>query len=99
MKKVYYASIILPAIFLIFACAGPSRVEEDYGHSVRLSRINQTLNPEAAKNLEPVSGFDGKAAQITVEKYRKDFEKNTETPQQIFQMGGGTSSGAQSGGK
>ncbi len=99
MKKVYYASIILPAIFLIFACAGPSRVEKDYGHSVRLSRINQTLNPETAKNLEPVAGFDGKAAEVSIEKYRKGFERITETPQQIFQMGGGAGSGAGSYGK
>jgi len=98
MRKGCYAFILLPAI-LIFACAGPSRVEKDYGQSVRLSQINQILNPEAVKNLEPVNGLDGKAAQISVEKYRKDFEKNTETPQQIFQIGGGASSGAQSGGK
>jgi type IV pilus biogenesis protein CpaD/CtpE len=56
-------------------CPGPTRLEEDFGTSFRLQIANQVLNPEAEKNLEPVTGFDGKAAQATMEKYRKEFEK------------------------
>ncbi len=44
------------------ACAGPSRLEMDYGTSDRLAKFNQTLNPEAVKNLKPVTGIDGQAA-------------------------------------
>jgi hypothetical protein len=38
--------------------------------------MNQIHNPEAEKNIEPVYGLDGRAAQATTEKYREDFEKS-----------------------
>lgn len=63
-------------LFLIaLGCAGPSRLETDFGTSSKLMKVNQTWNPEAEENIEPVSGFDGKAAQANIERYRKDFEK------------------------
>jgi len=45
------------------------------GASFKSAKTNQILNPEAGKNLKPVTGFDGQAAQITMKKYRKDFER------------------------
>lgn len=64
------------AMFLISAgCAGPTRLAMDYGTSYKLSKFNQILNPEAEKNLEPVTGFDGGAAQAVMERYRTGFEK------------------------
>jgi len=62
-------------LFLLMSCAGPGRLEVDFGTSSKLSKINQIYDPEAEKNIEPVGGLDGKAAQATTEKYRKDFEK------------------------
>lgn len=64
--------------FLLFlmSCATASRLETDFGNSVRQSKINQIQNPEAEKNVEPVSGLDGKAAEANVERYQKDFEKS-----------------------
>jgi hypothetical protein len=61
-------------LFLLMSCAA-SRLETDFGTSSRLLKINQIHNPEAEKNVEPVYGLDGEAAQATTEKYRKDFEK------------------------
>jgi uncharacterized protein YceK len=66
-------------LFIFMAgCAKPlSRVETDYGHSSHLAKTNQILNPESAKNLEPVTGMDGESAQVLTERYQKDFEKPT----------------------
>ena len=66
--------ITLFSIFLMSACAGPTRLDKDYGRSVKQARINQILDPEAEKNLEPVTGLDGKAAKAGIEKYRMTFE-------------------------
>ena len=76
LKRYLFLNGIIGLFILSAACAGPSRVEEDYGTSFKLSKFNQILNPEADKNLEPVTGFDGGAAKASVEKYRKDFEKS-----------------------
>ena len=77
MKRFFVFIGLLALMFIFGSCArnGSSRVEEDFGTSFRLAKANQQLNPEAAKNIEPVTGFDGKAAQATLDKYRKDFEK------------------------
>jgi hypothetical protein len=74
-------------LFLLMSCAGPSRLEMDYGNSSKLSKINQIENPEAEKNIEPVSGLDGEAAQANTEKYRKDFEKSPPPVPPTFTIG------------
>ncbi len=55
---------------------GDNRLKEDYGNSQRLAISNQTLNPEAGKDLKPVYGFDGRAAETVVEKqYIERFDE------------------------
>jgi hypothetical protein len=57
------------------AWKGDNRLKEDYGNSQRLAIANQTLNPEAGKDLKPVYGFNGRAAENVMEKqYIKGFE-------------------------
>jgi hypothetical protein len=87
-KEGCFLLIGLVAMFLISTgCAGPSRVEMDYGTSFKLAKFNQILNPEAEKNLEPVSGFDGPAAKNTIDKYQKDFEKPAPPPTYVLGVG------------
>lgn len=74
-------------IFIISACAGPTRVEKNYGKSVKQALLNQILDPEAGKNLEPVTGMDGRASQTTIEKYRRTFEPSREVPEFLIQTG------------
>jgi hypothetical protein len=85
--------IVLVGIFLLSACAQPSRLERDYGKSVKQFRANQVLNPEAGKNLDPVTGLDGDVAQITIEKYQESFKSSQEVPQPLVQTGIQTSKG------
>ena len=59
----------------LVGCATPSRLEMDHGTSAKLAIVNQTLNPEAGKNLEPVTGMDGKTAEGLMERHQKSFEK------------------------
>ena len=79
MKRFFVFIGLLTLVFHFGSCVRDrsSRVEKDFGTSFRLAKENQQLNPEAAKNIDPVTGFDGKAAQATLDKYRKDFEKPT----------------------
>lgn len=58
------------------AWKGDNRLKEDYGNSQRLAISNQILNPEAGKDLKPVYGFDGRAAEKVMEgQYLKRFDK------------------------
>ena len=75
IKRCLILSGWIALLFLLMSCAA-SRLETDFGTSTRLLKINQIENPEAEKNIEPVYGLDGKAAQANTEKYREDFEKS-----------------------
>ncbi len=59
---------------------GKKRLEMDFGKSFKHARSNQIINAEAERNLEPVYGLDGPAAQVIMGKYRKSFEAHAEKP-------------------
>jgi len=63
MKKALWITASLIGTALLISGCAPSRLEMDYGTSQKLAKFNQTLNPEAEKNLDPVVGMDGQAAQ------------------------------------
>ena len=75
------------AVLALFAgCSGPAGnnpfreetlLDKNWGRSVETAKYNQTLDPEAGKNLAPVEGLDGKAAGYAVDKYENSFRKET----------------------
>ncbi len=77
--------IIIIAVALLGGCA-TNRLETDFGTSYKLAVMNQTLNPDAEKNLKPVEGLDGQAAQKILEKYHTGFEKQVQT-MPVFSFG------------
>ncbi len=82
---------LIAVIVLIGTLAGCSTgynrglVAQEWSTSYKLSIANQTLNPDAEKNLTPVSGMDSKAADSVLTKYEKEFEKAPQVP--IYTMG------------
>jgi len=88
MKRITRIVIfLLPMLVLILGC-GPTRLEMDYGTSYQLQKYSQTQNPQAAKNMAPVEGLNGQAAQNAVEKYQKGFlkDKSEEKPKYQFNI-------------
>ena len=83
-------SLLIIGIMMVMMNTGcaPTRTEMDFGASYNLAKYNQTMNPQAEKNLDPVKGFDGQAANIAVEKYRKDFEKPAPAPNLSISISG-----------
>ncbi len=80
MRKYLCILGIMASFSLIFGCAWQeSRVAMDYGTSYQLQKYNQTLNPDAEKNLTPVMGMSGIAAQNAADKYQKGSEKEAPT--------------------
>lgn len=89
MAKRYFLLIGLAGIFLIcVSCVTTSRLAMDYGTSYKLAKFNQTLNPDAEKNLGPVTGFDGRAAGATIEMYHKGFQEKSQAPVYTINIGG-----------
>lgn len=76
------------ALMLCTGCAGHSRLALDYRHSYHLAKSNQILNPEAGKQLEPVTGLDGKAAINEYERYQASFAEPPALPEFSISIGG-----------
>ncbi|NGZ86502.1 hypothetical protein [Duganella aceris] len=55
------------------ACSVAPRVERDFGNSLRLAQAQQTLYPEARRNLSPVNGLDAQAAKSAYDNYQKSY--------------------------
>lgn len=71
--KLHNLAGLAAVLTLCAACAsGPTRVEEDFGNSVRAMRQAQTLDPvaAAAPDLTPVEGTDGQRMENALNTYR-----------------------------
>jgi len=53
----------------------PTVLAENHGTAVREALKSQILNPEASKNLSSIETFDGKSANLAVDRYRSFFKK------------------------
>ncbi len=54
-------------------CAGTTELDRNRGRSFDTAKSSQILNPDAQKNLEPVVGLGGGAAEMIMEAYRGSF--------------------------
>ncbi len=83
--------LLLSALFFLATtlveCA-PSRLEMDYGTSFKLQKFNQIADPDAGKKVEPAEGMDGRAAEATMDRYQKGFEKEPKAPTYSITVGG-----------
>jgi hypothetical protein len=91
-------SLVLCAAVLAAGCATEGAViagagatpafTSKFGDAVRQARALQTLNPEAGRSGDPVTGIDGRAGAAAIEVYQESFR----TPPQTFDtnIGGGT---------
>ncbi len=75
------------------------KLDSHFGEAVSIVKAQQVINPDAAKNADPVSGVDGKAAQSAMDNYDKSFKTPSKTTiSNTINIGGtgaGTGGGAQ----
>ncbi|OGA98841.1 MAG: hypothetical protein A3E79_06790 [Burkholderiales bacterium RIFCSPHIGHO2_12_FULL_61_11] len=68
---------------LLTACASSTPLlDANFGNAVRQARMDQTLNPNASANRDPVLGIDGKAGAAAQERYQESFR----APPQTFEV-------------
>ena len=52
-------------------------LDSHFGEVVNLVKMQQTIDPEASRNTDPVNGMDGKAAKSAYDNYQQSYK----TPQ------------------
>lgn len=77
MPKLLIRRALLCAVLAALAgCASnPTPVlDSNFGVAVNTAKAQQTINPDAAKNTDPVRGIDGIAAKDSMERYHDSFK-------------------------
>jgi hypothetical protein len=81
MKKPDFRLILALVPIALAGCAETPTPHYDqrFGEAVRAAVAQQTINPDASKNTDPVAGLDGKAAEQTMNNYDKSFRTPEKT--------------------
>ena len=90
MKRTIPGVAVLAACAaLLGGCAIPATPSYDakFGEAVRQAQALQTLNPDAGKNTDPVTGIDGQSGQAAVDRYQQSFQAPPRSFE-VFDIGG-----------
>lgn len=81
----------LLGILTLSGCAATTTPETDarHGEAMTMIRAQQTINPDASRNTDPVAGVDGKAAKGALDNYRDSFRKPPAEPANFLTIGSG----------
>lgn len=73
--RIYHSALCLFAVSASLSGCGSttSNADRSFGHAVRMALAAQTLDPNAARNRDPVYGMDGQAALAAQQQYARSF--------------------------
>jgi hypothetical protein len=85
---------VIAGILALCGCAATTTPQTDahFGEAMTMIKAQQTLNPDASRNTNPVTGLDGKAAKGALDNYRDSFRKppvDSVNPSVVTGVGGG----------
>jgi len=81
------------SICLLAACSTTTPdYDSKFGDALREAKLKMTINPDAGKNPDQVTGMDGKAARETVILYQSTF-KTPPPAFNVINIGGGLNTG------
>lgn len=98
MSTVLLQRLLAGVAVTLAGCASTTPIlDAHFGEAVLAARAQQTINPDASLNTDPVSGLDGRAARESMVRYYDSFK----TPPPTFNVIniGGNIAGATSGGQ
>lgn len=90
---------LLLSLVILAGCAPITpRWDARFGDAVGIAKAQQTINPEASLNTEPVKGIDGQAGDAVFDNFRDSF-RNPQPPMRgVLNLGTGGGSSQSSGG-
>ncbi len=74
MHRTHFCTVCATLLLAVAGCAPTTpNLDRHFGQGLNLAKAQQTLNPQAGRNLDPVNGIDGKAAKSAYDEYQKSF--------------------------
>ncbi|CAE6494177.1 conserved hypothetical protein [Nitrosomonas nitrosa] len=90
--------LLLSLVILAGCTPITPRWDARFGDAVGIAKAQQTINPEASLNTEPVKGIDGQAGDAVFDNFRDSF-RNPQPPMRgVLNLGTGGGSSQGSGG-
>ena len=90
LKRLAPLALALGALSLSGCMSTTPHWDARFGEAARAAVALQVIDPEAARNPDPVTGVDGKAAHGALEQYHKSFTRPAPAPQTLtIGVGGG----------
>jgi hypothetical protein len=90
MKTTLHTLILVALTAGLAACTTTPNLDRNFGQAVNQAKAQQTINPDASLNTDPVAGLDGVAANAAIDNYTKSVQAPPE-PATIINIGGGLS--------
>lgn len=67
------AAAVTVAVTLTACVPTTPRLDAQFGAAVNMARSQQTANPDASRDTDPVQGIDGQAGDAALDNYRESF--------------------------
>lgn len=80
MKSELISGMLAAAVLSGCAATTTPHTDEKFGDAVNRARAQQTINPGASQNTDPVKGVDGQAANSSIDNYHKAYEMPAPAP-------------------
>lgn len=89
MKTTLHTLILLALTTGLAACTTTTpNLDSSFGNAVNQAKAQQTINPDASLNVDPVAGLDGVAANAAIDNYTKSVT-TPPPPATVINIGGG----------
>lgn len=83
---------LLASVALVGCVTKTPYLDQKFGEAVNTAKAQQTINPDASLNTDPVAGLDGQAAAAVLDNYHKSYE-SPPAPVNVFTIGVGSGGG------
>ncbi len=102
MQHTLFKLLAASTVVLASGCATPPdtttpHLDKYFGQAVNMAKAQQTLNPDASRNTDPVTGLSGKEGSLVIDAYHESL-KTPPPPATVINIGGGVSGGSGGGG-
>ena len=82
---------VVPVSLLMAACTPLTpNLDSSFGNAVNQAKAQQTLNPDASSNVEPVTGVTGTEGNLAIDAYHESLKESQPTTT-VINIGGGLS--------
>ena len=90
MKTTSHTLILAALTAGLAACSTTPNLDRNFGQAVNQAKAQQTINPDASLNTDPVAGLDGVAANAAIDNYTKSVTAPP-PPATVINIGGSLS--------